>query len=477
MTTLLASKVVGKKSRVKKHARLSLQQKLRGRAQRMEAELHWAAWKARQAVRDDAIVHALYQPDPDAPTPPYSADGVTNTATPIASRRRDQLEAFCASALADTLLQAKLRAPRGRAPFISLVVRLARDRGFDVDAKTVRVAMVHGIEHPMQGRVGEPPWPPNGWIPVRAVWRSGQLYVRWSYLGRVRLREPYFEGSVQYCFLKPFNRLFAPLTPIVNLSEMLSARPSLPPRGFIFHMSRCGSTLVSQMLAASDRNLVVSGASPIDAVVRAKEVRPDLPDDEHARWLTAIISALGQPRRGERNFFLKMHNLHILALPLFRCAFPSVPWIFLYRNPVEVVVSQFHSPGPHMIPRAADGMAHRLVGAFAAKITVDSVARVLATACAPVARHYRDGGGLLVNYYELPDAVWGRILPHFGVACSKSDRAAMAAVARFDAKTPSFAFAPDVAAKHYAATAATRAAADKHLRPTYRRLEALRRKC
>src|SRR5262249_17816023 len=109
------------------------------------------------------------------------------------------------------------------------------------------------------------------------------------------------------------------------------------------------------------------------------------------------------------------------------------------------------------------------------KITADSIARVLASACVPVARHYRDGGGLLVNYCELPDAVWGRILPHFGVACSRSDRIAMAAAARYDAKTPTFVFAPDGAAKQHAATAATRAAADKHLRPIYRRLEALRR--
>jgi hypothetical protein len=441
-------------------------------AQGAEAALLWAAWKARQTVRDNAIVRGLYRPDQDAATRTH---GVPTTPTPTASCRHDQLEALCALALGDASLQAKLRAPHGRDQFISLVVRLARDRGLDVDAKTVRAAMVHGIEHPIKGRVGEPPWPLSGWRPVRAVWLSDQLYVRWSYLGQVRLREPFFEGSVQHCFLRPFNRLFAPLTPIANLVEMLSMRPSLPPRGFIFHMSRCGSTLVSQMLAASDRNIVVSEASPIDAVARAKDVRPDLPDDEHAQWLAAIIAALGQPRGGEQNFFLKMDNLHISALPLFRRAFPTVPWVFLYRDPVEVVVSQFHSPGPQMMPRAADGRANRLAGAFGAKITVDSIARVLATACGPVARHYRDGGGLLVNYCELPDAVWSRILPHFGVACSRSDRVAMAAAARYDAKAPTFVFAPDGAAKQYAATTAIRAAADKHLRPIYRRLEALRR--
>jgi len=434
----------------------------------------WAAWKARQTVRDDSIVRALYRSDQVAGTPLYSADVVPTTASLTTSRRHDQLKAFCALALAEASLQAKLRAPHGRDTFISLVVRLALDRGFDVDAKTVGAAMIRGIEHPMQVRVGGP-WPLSGWLPVRAVWRNGQLHVRWSYLGQVRLREPFFEGSVQYCFLNPFNQLFAPLTPIANLTQLLSARPVLPPRGFIFHMSRCGSTLVAQMLATSKGNIVVSEASPVDAVVHAKDLQPDLSDDEHAQWLTAIIAALGQPRRGEQNFFLKMDNLHTLSLPLFRRAFPSVPWIFLYRDPVEVVVSQFHSPGPQMIPRQPDGSENRLGGAFGAKIPADSIAQVLATASAPVARYYRDGSGLLVNYSELPDAVWDRILPHFGVVCSRSDRVAMTAAARRDAKAPTFAFAPDVAAKQHGATAATRAAADKYLRQIYRRLEALRR--
>ena len=100
MSRLRAPNTVGKTRALKKHARLSLEPTERnskrglrqdavlpsptvprGRARDTEAALLWAAWKARQAVRDDAIVHALYQPDPDAPTPPYSAYGVPNTAT------------------------------------------------------------------------------------------------------------------------------------------------------------------------------------------------------------------------------------------------------------------------------------------------------------------------------------------------------------------------------------------------------------
>ena len=39
-----------------------------------------------------------------------------------------------------------------------------------------------------------------------------------------------------------------------------------------------------------------------------------------------------------------------LDLPLIRAAFPAVPWIFLYRNPVEVLVSHSRRRGAHVIP-------------------------------------------------------------------------------------------------------------------------------
>ena len=58
-----------------------------------------------------------------------------------------------------------------------------------------------------------------------------------------------------------------------------------------------------------------------------------------------MVSALAQPRRGEQALFVKLDSWHTLALPLFRRAFPSVPWVFLYRDPVEVPVSQLEAAG------------------------------------------------------------------------------------------------------------------------------------
>ena len=388
------------------------------------------------------------------------------------------LDRFCALVLADTALQERLRVPDDTREFIALTIETAGRCGFALEAQTLSQAMFRlprvelvgdqlGIERTKTVS------PPAGWLPTTAFWQGSELLLEWSHFGHQRLRDPFFEGSVQRCRHKPFNRLFHHCTPITALSEWLKDRPALRPSGLIFHMSRCGSTLVSGMLASLDHNLVISEAAPIDAVVRAPDADPGLDRASHSGWLAAIIAALGQPRCGETNSFVKLDCWHALALPLFRATFPDVPWVFLCRDPVEVLVSQLRMPGIQMIPGMLGPGHLAAIPSYAREPHEDYCARVLAAICAPVLTHRADGG-LVVDYRELPQALWTKILPHFGVDCSDRDRAAMVEAARLDAKSPCFAFAPDSEAKQQAASASVRAAAARSLGDTYRQFQHLR---
>jgi hypothetical protein len=390
----------------------------------------------------------------------------------------NQLDQFRAQILADPSLHETLRQPEDTDQFIALVLETASHRGFRLDAEGVRAAMrgrLPGMENAIDNGVDETPLPPAGWLPIGTSWVNAQLYVQWTYFGEQRLREPFFEGSVQRCLFRPFNRLFRYSTPITKLADWLQVHPGLRPSGFIFHMSRCGSTLVTQMLAAQAANVVISEASPIDAIVRARYARPDLSGEQQALWLIWMIGALGQPRCGdESHYFIKLDCWHTLALPLFRQAFPDVPWVFLYRDPVEVLVSQSRMPGMQMIPGVLGPDLFGVASSSDLLQPEDYCARVLARICEPVLQNYAKGTSLLVDYRQLPLALWTTIMPHFGMECSNSDRAAMAEVARHDAKAPSFQFTPDVEAKQQEASATTRSVADARLGDIYRRLETLR---
>jgi hypothetical protein len=372
----------------------------------------------------------------------------------------------------DTSLQERLCQPDDPALFVALVVEAARDHGLSLDAAEIDAAI--SANRRASADEGGARLPPRGWLPVQAGWRDRELRVHWAYLGSRRLLEPFFEDTVRHCLTKPFNRLFGYSTPIDALAGWLRDHPGLPPTGFIFHMSRCGSTLVSQMLAAIPRNIVVSEASPIDVVVQARRNRPDLGNEQHAAWLRWMIGALGQARSGEeRHFFVKLDSWHALALPLFRRAFPTVPWIFLYRDPLEILVSQFRRRGMHMVP----GLLGQEVFGFETSQSTGRPeiygAQVLARIYDGVLQEYAPGRALLVNYQELPAALWTDVLPHFGVPCDADDRAAMAEAARYDAKSPERPFADDTAAKRRAATDQIRSAAQQ-LAGLHARLEALR---
>jgi hypothetical protein len=308
---------------------------------------------------------------------------------------------------------------------------------------------------------------------VRTRGQDQELQVDWAYVGSRRLTEPFFDESVARCLPRPFNRLFRYATPIDALGRWLHDHPGLTPSGFIFHMSRCGSTLVSQMLAAMPRSIVVSEAAPIDAVVRAAHTRPDLGEEQLAAWLRWMIGALGQPRSGgEQHYFVKLDSWHTLALPLLRRAFPSAPWIFLYRDPLEVLVSQLRRRGLHMVPGLMDDVFGFAPGR-ATQPPEAHCADVLERICGGVLQHYAPGAALLVNYRQLPAALWTDVLPHFAVACSDDDHAAMAEAARYDAKRPELPFSNDTAAKRQAATDEICAAA-RRLDDVHARLEALR---
>lgn len=73
----------------------------------------------------------------------------------------------------------------------------------------------------------------------------------------------------------------------------------------------------------------------------------------------------------------------------------------------------------------------------------------------------------LVNYRELPQAVFSDTLPHFGIAYRERERAIMAEAARFDAKTPQREFADDSAEKRHRAGSARagRTASGRDLSP------------
>ena len=151
--------------------------------------------------------------------------------------------------------------------------------------------------------------------------------------------------------------------------------------GAVFHESRCGSTLTSNLMQWHNpmENVVYSESGPPSIVLMAfLEHRPKLNAMELIRQsqqrqeqqsqrqeesqqqqeqqqessqvmdplpmaiqiLQDVFYLMSRTNRMEkRRVLFKMTPSGGLNLPLFQAAFPHVPWIFLYRDPVEVLMS------------------------------------------------------------------------------------------------------------------------------------------
>jgi len=286
-----------------------------------------------------------------------------------------------------------------------------------------------------------------GWVPAR-VRRDG--IVEWCDVGDAAFTDPFFEDTIRRA-TKSGRTADTALDVLLNET---AAHPGIAPTAFIFHCSRCGSTLLSQLARAVPGTVVLSEAPAIDDVLQA-----DWAPQKTIAALRAVVAALGQPRSaGDRHLVIKFDAWHVFDVPLIQDAFPGVPCVFLYRDPADVIASQMRMPSQYLLPGALDpaiaglGSVDEVIAAGREDYSARVLARILTAASGLAA----DGRLDLVNYRELPAAGIDRVLAWTGRQSNDGDRARLLECAAFDAKAPGI---PFVAADACHTPATSRAAA------------------
>lgn len=372
-----------------------------------------------------------------------------------------------------TALLADEEAQRDLAPltdigaFLDAITAFAAQHDLPIARETFSVGLARAATPEAQQQLPAlilPQAPPRHWLPVELKRHQGQIVVEWLHFAGMPLTDPFFEETMRKARALPFNRLMRCATPLSAIEPFADAPP---PDGLVFHMSRCGSTLVGQMLGAVPDHIVVAEPPVLDTMIQLVG-RGTLPP----MMVRAMAGALTRDRDGQaRHRFLKLDAWHSFVLPLLRGVWPDTPWVFLYRDPIEVLVSQQRRPGMHARPGVlpleaygidpAEGAA---AGHYAAWI-LDRICRSAADAV--------DEDCLLLNYDQLPGALTDAVLPHFGVEPAAGAHEKIVAAGGRYSKAPDQAFTADGEAKQLAASASLRAAAAPLL-ATYARLEAQR---
>lgn len=118
----------------------------------------------------------------------------------------------------------------------------------------------------------------------------------------------------------------------------------LPPKGLIFHVSRCGSTLFTKALARSPRNLVINQGGPLQegfwAAITDHWQHPPEINDRNIHMLQNLVRLMARRRRPEyEHGFVKFISWNVIYVDLICAAFPDASALYLYRDPVEVIAN------------------------------------------------------------------------------------------------------------------------------------------
>ena len=319
------------------------------------------------------------------------------------------------------------------------------------------------------------PLPPSdkGWLPYNIRYDDAQLVVDCCNIADSQLEDPFFDQTIhRFLRLVPYASQSTFFETLVNINSKRTARK---PTGFIFHISRCGSTLIAQILASLQQFVVFSEPAILEKVLRSTYSPVSVSNEQKHGLLENIIQAFLGYKAVEQETFVKFSARAILDYRLITQVFPSVRCIFVYREPVEVLVSLIGNQTDRLPPGLEKaGLLNDDFQTISRMRPAEYWARVVANQCAAAVEMCSCSQPFLVNYSQLPEIVWTDLMNFFGVALSAGDMERMQQVCLRNSKQPHKPFSNDTVNKRGAATSEIHELVDHFVLPYYNRLETIR---
>jgi hypothetical protein len=300
-------------------------------------------------------------------------------------------------------------------------------------------------------------------VPTELVWLHGRPVVALRELDDGDIQEPFWHHTLKRTVGRPR---------LLPLDRADDPPVGWRPAGSIFHMQRCGSTLACRLLGAIPGVVALSEPMIFQSLLTGGGA-----PEERRRWLRRLMALhAGGLGAGGSALVIKWSSLLIAFEPEIAAAFAGMPAVFMYRDPLEVLVSSVDDPpgNARLVFPAFFGPSTPLTAADIAGMPFDELCARIHAACLDHARHATSLR--LLDYAALPDAVWNRMAPYFGIGHPSGAVAEMLRQrAAFDAKTPARRFAADGVAKRARATPRLRELAERLGAPALARLATVHR--
>lgn len=311
----------------------------------------------------------------------------------------------------------------------------------------------------------------KGWLPVDAVVVDGRPGLWWMEMSGVSLTEPFLEQTVERAKKENRAERFTEFDVLLQLEKQLE---SVEPTGFIFHSSRCGSTLVANACRAVSNSIVLSEANAIDKLIARFITDADNPVKEslYSVFLRGVVHALAQRRRGnEQNLFIKFACCSFAQFKRIQRIWPNVPWLFLYRDPVETIVSNMKDVPPWLIDN--DRRVLSSIIDDTAEMSLEELCARTIGSLYSTAYDLANENGMLLNYNQLSVPVIASVLNFFKIDLSSEELDTIARTSGIYSKEASGtrAFVADADTKLRLATDLIREMSERWAGGPYRLLE------
>jgi hypothetical protein len=262
-----------------------------------------------------------------------------------------------------------------------------------------------------------------GWIPVSVD--VAELTLSWLEMTADDLVDPMFQQTMSRVRRRApparegrsdFNFLF----------DYAGPRPSIVPSGIIFHLSRCGSTVLSNSLRHAPNAIVLSECPLISDLCLATLLHPHRTELLTNLIASAVSVIASSSARRDARLVIKCASVDLLSIHVLRRIWPSVKAALIIRDPREISVSQIRKPSNWMKWRSSVPLESRFIewnndNSLLRMDQEEYCARVLAGLCECAESLLREEGCIVVDYESLCPRKLSEIAAFFGLAVTPAD--------------------------------------------------------
>lgn len=257
---------------------------------------------------------------------------------------------------------------------------------------------------------------PAGWCPTEV--NIDCRYVDWEEIGSTQLKEPFFSHTLSRIRHENGGRK-AIRTDVEALRQSWRDASGIVPAGVIFHISRCGSTLITNYLKAATDAVILSEPDPFMDLLL-----PGVEPTSAGEVLRALVRSFAHHRSDTpHEVVLKLSPVNDFSMLQARAVWPTTPFLIVLRDPADVVTSNIVRRAPWLRTRGswkperklfpwAPLSAHQMND-------IDYCARAVGDFCDAL-RNGMDNNCKIINYHELNVTGLEEIARWFGLVTNIS---------------------------------------------------------